>query len=86
MIRTSSPSCVARRRCPSRRTPAGTGGPTRELLTQDASDFLQPNVTQIGVTEAWRIAEMAMAFDRQIANGNGGGPHNLHLQAGMSNG
>jgi L-alanine-DL-glutamate epimerase-like enolase superfamily enzyme len=66
--------------------PSGYRWAYRDLLLHDAADFLQPNVTQIGVTEAWTIAEMAKAFDRQIANGNGGGPHNLHLQAGLSNG
>jgi L-alanine-DL-glutamate epimerase-like enolase superfamily enzyme len=66
--------------------PSGYRWTYRELLTQDAADFVQPNVTQIGVTEAWKIAEMAQAFNRQIANGNGGGPHNLHLQAGVANG
>jgi L-alanine-DL-glutamate epimerase-like enolase superfamily enzyme len=66
--------------------PSGYRWAYRELLQHDAADFLQPNVTQIGVTEAWKIAEMAQAFNRQIANGNGGGPHNLHLQAGMANG
>ena len=66
--------------------PSGYRWTYRELLTHDAADFVQPNVTQIGVTESWKIAEMARAFHRQIANGNGGGPHNLHLQAGVPNG
>ena len=57
-----------------------------ELLLHGGADFIQPNVAQIGYTESWKIAEMVKAFNHQIINGNGGGPHNLHLQAGMSNG
>ena len=66
--------------------PAGYRSAYRELLLHDAVDFLQPNVASIGYTEACKVAEMAQAFHRFIANGNGSGPHNMHLQAGMSNG
>jgi len=58
----------------------------REFLAEEIVDFVQPNVAQIGITESWKIAEMALAFNRPISNGNGSGPHNMHLQAGMTNG
>ena len=40
----------------------------------------------MGFTEAVHVAGMAEAFNLRIANGNGAGPHNLHLIAGVPNG
>ena len=66
--------------------PSGYRWAYRELLVRDAVDFAQPNVGSIGYTEARKVAEMAQVFNRSISNGNGSGPHNMHLQAGMPNG
>ena len=66
--------------------PSGYRWVYRDFLVHDVVDFVQPNVASIGYTEACKVAEMAQAFNRPISNGNGSGPHNMHLQAGMSNG
>jgi len=59
----------------------------RELLVHEAVDILQPNVVNVGgYTEAVKVAAMAQAFNKPIANGGAWPLHNMHLQAGMSNG
>jgi len=60
---------------------------TRDLLIADALDILQPNVNNDGgYTAGIRIAGMAKAFNKPIGHGNGAGPHNIALQAGLANG
>ena len=66
--------------------PSGFRVAYRELLLEKSVDFVQPNVSSIGYTEAIAIASMAQAFNVPICNGNGAGPHNIHLEAGMPNG
>ncbi|MDP2948044.1 MAG: mandelate racemase/muconate lactonizing enzyme family protein [Chloroflexota bacterium] len=66
--------------------PSGFRVAYRELLLQEAVDIVQPNVATIGYTESIAVANMAQAFNVPICNGNGSGPHNIHLQAGMPNG
>jgi L-alanine-DL-glutamate epimerase-like enolase superfamily enzyme len=59
----------------------------RELLMHHAVDIIQPNVVYGGgYTEGAKVAAMAQAFNIPIANGGGWPCHNMHLQAGMSNG
>jgi len=58
----------------------------RELLALGAIQIAQMNAAKVGFTEAIAIAQMAHAFNRSVANGNGGGPHNAQFQAGMRNG
>ncbi|MDP2949379.1 MAG: mandelate racemase/muconate lactonizing enzyme family protein [Chloroflexota bacterium] len=59
----------------------------RELLVHHSVDILQPNVVCVGgYTEAAKVAGMAQAFNIPIANGGAWPMHNMHLQAGMSNG
>jgi L-alanine-DL-glutamate epimerase-like enolase superfamily enzyme len=44
-------------------------------------------VTNVGgYTEGVKVAAMAQAFNKPIANGGGFPMHNMHLQAGMANG
>ncbi len=43
-------------------------------------------VTVGGYTEAAKVAAMAQAFNKPIANGGAWPFHNMHLQAGMANG
>ena len=59
----------------------------REYLIQEAVDYLQPNVRDIGgFTQGIKAAGMAQAFNVPIAMG-GNFPHlNMHLQAGAPNG
>jgi L-alanine-DL-glutamate epimerase-like enolase superfamily enzyme len=59
----------------------------RELIANHAIDVAQPNVCSVGgYTEAVKVAALAQAFNLPIANGGGWPHHNMHLQAGMSNG
>ena len=59
----------------------------RELLVHHSVDILQPNVANVGgYTEGAKVAAMAQAFNIPIANGGAMQLHNMHLQAGMSNG
>ncbi|PQV54641.1 mandelate racemase/muconate lactonizing enzyme family protein [Paraburkholderia sp. BL21I4N1] len=59
----------------------------RDLLVNDAVDILQPNVTNDGgYTAGLRIGMLAQAFGRSLGHGNGSGPHNIALQAALSNG
>lgn len=66
--------------------PSGMRDVYREYIANGVVDFIQPNAAQIGITESKAIADMALAFRMPISNGNGSGPHNMHLQAGMPNG
>lgn len=59
----------------------------RDFLVNDSLDYLQPNVTNIGgYTEGLKVAAMAQAYNKPIANGGGFPMHNMHLQAGVANG
>ena len=59
----------------------------RDLLAAGAVDILQPNVCNDGgYSGGMRIAAMARYYNRPISHGNGNGPHNIALQAGLSNG
>ena len=59
----------------------------RDLLINEAVDYLQPNVViGGGFTQCVKIAGMAAAFNVPIANGGGWAFHNMHLQAGVANG
>lgn len=59
----------------------------RDLLIANAVDVVQPNVNNDGgYTGALRIAALAKAFNKPIGHGNGSGPHNVALQAGLMNG
>lgn len=59
----------------------------RDLLVNEAVDILQPNVTNDGgYTAGLRIAMLAQSFGRALGHGNGSGPHNIALQAALSNG
>jgi L-alanine-DL-glutamate epimerase-like enolase superfamily enzyme len=60
---------------------------TLELLLGDAVDFLQPNVNNDGgYSAAIRNAALAKAFHVPLSHGNGNGPHNIALHAGLGNG
>lgn len=57
----------------------------RDLLEAEAVDVLQPNaVNDGGYTLALDIAALARAFNKPIGHGNGTGPHNIALQAAVS--
>lgn len=59
----------------------------RELIVSKAVDISQPNVCHVGgYTEGVKVANLARAFNLQIANGGGWPHYNLHLHAGMQNG
>lgn len=59
----------------------------RDLLVADAVDIIQPNVNNDGgYTAGLKIGLMAKAFSRTLGHGNGSGPHNIALQAGLHNG
>ena len=59
----------------------------RDLLVNEAVDILQPNCCNDGgYTAALEIAALGRAFNVPLGHGNGHGPHNLPLQAGLSNG
>lgn len=59
----------------------------RDLLVNEAVDILQPNCSNDGgYTAALRNATLARAFNVPLGHGNGHGPHNLPLQAGLANG
>ena len=59
----------------------------REYLVQEAVDYLQPNVRDIGgYTQALKAAGIAQAFNVPLAMG-GNYPHmNMHLHGGVPNG
>jgi L-alanine-DL-glutamate epimerase-like enolase superfamily enzyme len=59
----------------------------RDLLAARAIDYAQPNVCITGgFSQCLKIAGMAAAHNVCIANGGAWGFHNMHLQAGVSNG
>ena len=59
----------------------------RDLLMKEAIDYAQPNVDHQRRLFAMREDRgMAAAFNESIANGGAWGFHNMHLQAGVSNG
>ncbi|MET8831759.1 mandelate racemase/muconate lactonizing enzyme family protein [Streptomyces sp. NPDC004610] len=59
----------------------------RDLLVSGAVDIIQPNVcNDAGYTAGIAIAELADAFQVPLGHGNGCGPHNIALQAGVRNG
>ena len=59
----------------------------RDLLLQQAVDYLQPNVVSSGgFTQCAKIAGLGAAFNVPLANGGAWPYHNMHLQAGLANG
>ena len=59
----------------------------RDWLMARAVDFVQPNVViSGGFTQSVRIAALANAFNVSITSGGAYPLHNMHLQAGVSNG
>jgi L-rhamnonate dehydratase len=59
----------------------------RDLLLHQAVDYLQPNVVSSGgFTQCAKIAGLGAAFNVPLANGGAWPYHNMHLQAGLSNG
>jgi L-alanine-DL-glutamate epimerase-like enolase superfamily enzyme len=59
----------------------------RHLLSNKAVDIIQPNVNNDGgYTGGIAIAAIAKQFNTPIGHGNGAGPHNIALQAGVENG
>jgi L-alanine-DL-glutamate epimerase-like enolase superfamily enzyme len=59
----------------------------RDLIASHAVDIIQPNVViGGGYTQCLRIAGMASAFNRPMANGGAWAHHNMHLHAGLANG
>jgi L-alanine-DL-glutamate epimerase-like enolase superfamily enzyme len=59
----------------------------RDMLLAGAVDVVQPNVIITGgITQCIKIAGLAASFNVPISNGGGCPYHNMHLQAGMSNG
>lgn len=59
----------------------------RDLLTAGAVDIIQPNVNNDGgYTAGLRTAALARAFNIPLGHGNGNGPHNIALNAGVANG
>lgn len=60
---------------------------TLELLQAGAADYLQPNANNDGgYTAAVRNAALARAFNVPLSHGNGSGPHNIALHAGLQHG
>ncbi|AYM14731.1 MULTISPECIES: mandelate racemase/muconate lactonizing enzyme family protein [Agrobacterium] len=58
-----------------------------QLLQAGAVDFIQPNINNDGgLTAALRTAALARAFNIPLSHGNGNGPHNIALHAGVANG
>jgi len=59
----------------------------RDLLVNNSVDIVQPNVViGGGFTQCVKIAGLANAFNVPISNGGAWMHHNMHLQAGISNG
>ena len=59
----------------------------RDLMIANALDIFQPNVNNDGgYTAGLRLAGLAKLFNKPISHGNGAGPHNIALQAGVGNG
>ncbi|MBZ6075889.1 mandelate racemase/muconate lactonizing enzyme family protein [Microvirga puerhi] len=58
-----------------------------QLLQAGAVDFIQPNINNDGgLSASLRIAAIARAFNIPLGHGNGNGPHNIALHAGIGNG
>ena len=58
-----------------------------QLLQAGAVDYIQPNVNNDGgYTAGLRTAALARAFNVPLGHGNGNGPHNIALHAGVGNG
>ena len=58
-----------------------------QLLQAGAVDYIQPNVDNDGgYTAGLRTAALARAFNIPLGHGNGNGPHNIALHAGVGNG
>ena len=60
----------------------------RDMILAGAVDVVQPNVSIAGgYTNGTKIAALAAAFNMPVVSGGGSAPfHNMHLQAGVSNG
>src|SRR5262249_26029040 len=59
----------------------------RDLLLQQALDYVQPNVVSSGgFTQCAKIAGLAAVFNVPLANGGAWPYHNMHLHAGVANG
>ena len=59
----------------------------RDLIQSGCIDIVQPNVViSGGFTQCLRIAGMASAVHRTLANGGAWAHHNMHLHAGLANG
>lgn len=59
----------------------------RDLLVNSAVDVLQPNVNNDGgYTGGVELAAIARMFNVKIGHGNGSGPYNIALHAGVENG
>ncbi|WP_421566679.1 mandelate racemase/muconate lactonizing enzyme family protein [Ochrobactrum sp. EDr1-4] len=59
----------------------------RDYLEADSIDYLQPNINNDGgLTASLRIAAQAHAYNIPLSHGNGNGPHNIALHAGLLNG
>lgn len=59
----------------------------RDLLAAGAVDIIQPNVNNDGgYTASLRTAALARAYNIPLGHGNGNGPHNIALHAGVANG
>jgi L-rhamnonate dehydratase len=59
----------------------------RDLLLQQAVDYVQPNVVSgVGFTQGLKVAGLAAAFNVPMCNGGAWPYHNMHLQAGLANG
>jgi L-alanine-DL-glutamate epimerase-like enolase superfamily enzyme len=59
----------------------------RDLLLEEAVDFVQPNVVSgVGFTQGIKVAGLAAAFNVPMVNGGAWPYHNMHLQGGMANG
>ncbi|MBK4217917.1 mandelate racemase/muconate lactonizing enzyme family protein [Paracoccus caeni] len=58
-----------------------------QLLQAGSVDFIQPNINNDGGLSAGvRIATLARVFNVPLSHGNGNGPHNIALHAGVQNG
>lgn len=58
-----------------------------QLLQAGAVDFIQPNINNDGGLSAGvRTAALARMFNIPLSHGNGNGPHNIALHAGIGNG
>ncbi|WP_266064873.1 mandelate racemase/muconate lactonizing enzyme family protein [Brucella intermedia] len=58
-----------------------------DLMKAGAIDYFQPNINNDGgITAAVRSAAIAKAFNVPLSHGNGNGPHNIALHAGLQNG